>query len=150
MTEQAKRLFEEYYNEHGQREAAKDGPLRSAMSKLEAATARLALIIQLATDPQSEVVGVEAMKAGIVISNWFEGQARRVYRLFVESAEERDRREACEWIRERGGKTTRHEFANRGPSRMRKKAGAILDGLVAAGLAKLSGREYVLCEPGGD
>ena len=43
MNADAKAVWVEHYNDHAQREAEEDGPLRAAMSKLEAATARLAL-----------------------------------------------------------------------------------------------------------
>lgn len=127
--------------------------MRAAMSKLEGATARLALVIQLAEDPQSLEVGVEAMKAGISISNWFEGQARRVYQGFEETQQERDRRTACDWIAsERGGKTTRRDFSRNGPGRFRKRAGEVLEDLVTEGMAKCSRQPgsradvYTLCD----
>src|SRR5205823_4480513 len=101
-----------YYEEHGKREAAEEnGPLKAAMSKLEGATARLALVIQLAEDPQSVAVDVAAIEAGIAISNWFEGQARRIYQGFEETVQERDRRAAYEWIASKGGSTTARDFA---------------------------------------
>jgi hypothetical protein len=67
MTEDAKAAWVAYHDEHAQREYGEDGPLRAAMSKLEAATARLALLMQLASDPQSTEVGIEAMQAGIAL-----------------------------------------------------------------------------------
>jgi hypothetical protein len=152
MTDEAKIIFTEHYNEHGQHEYVEDGPLQAAMSKLEATTARLALVFQLVSDPQSITVGVDAMRAGIEISGWFEGQARRVYQGFRETEQERDRREVCDWIRKRGGKTTTRKLANGGPGRFRKRAREVLDDLVTAGLAKRiprSGRgsdEYALCD----
>jgi hypothetical protein len=152
MTGKAKAEFVTYYNEHGERETEEDGPLKAAMSKLGSAAARLALIIQLANDPQSVEVDVEAMKSGITISNWFEEQARRVYQGFEESEQEQERRVAREWIAKQGGSTTRRDFARNGPGRLRSRAGEVLGDLLTAGLAKLSpqpGRhadKYVLCD----
>jgi hypothetical protein len=152
MTAEAKVALVEYYNEHARREAKEGEPMRATMSKLEATTARLALVIQLATYPQSTAVGVDAMKAAIVLSNWFEGQARRVYQGFEESEQEQDRRAALEWIADQGGKTTRRELTRLGPYRLRPRAQEVLDDLEAAGLVKLSrrsgqrGGEYVLCD----
>src|ERR1700674_286402 len=77
MSDDAREVWISYYNEHAQREHSEDGILRSALAKLEAATARLALVVQLANDPQSAEVGVDAIRAGIELSRWFEGQARR-------------------------------------------------------------------------
>jgi uncharacterized protein DUF3987 len=152
MTDKAKAAWIRYYNEHAKREEEAEGPFRSALSKLEAATARLALIIQLAEDPRSMRVGVKAMKAGIAISEWFEGQARRVYTGFEESEQERDRRAVYDWIAKQGGSTTKRDLARLGPLRFRGRAEEVLADLVAAGLAKLttpSGRlagKYVLCD----
>jgi uncharacterized protein DUF3987 len=152
MSAEAKEVWISYYGEHAQREAEEEGPLRAAMSKLEATTARLALVIQLAEDPQSVEVGADAMEAGISISDWFEGQARRVYRGFEETEQEQGRRTVCEWIASRGGSTTQRELARYGPSRFRSRAGEVLNDLVTAGLAKLSRQQgrransYVLCD----
>ncbi len=138
MTARAKTAFVNYYNEHAQREHEEEGPLRAAMSKLEAATARLALVIQLASDPQSAEVDIEAIQAGIAISEWFEGQARRVYQGLAETEQEQDRREVCRWIADQGGETTRRDLARYGPSRVRSRVREVLDDLVAAGLVKQS------------
>lgn len=152
MTTEGKAAWVRYYDEHAEREAGEDGPLRAAMSKLEGATARLALVIQLANDPQSAEVGVTAIRAGITLSNWFEGQARRVYQGFRETEQERDRREVYDWIVRRGGSTTQRHLANGGPNRFRKRAEEVLKDLVTAGLAKRSpqpGRHadvYTLCD----
>jgi hypothetical protein len=152
MTAKAKAAWASYYEEHGKREAEEGGPLKAAMSKLEGATARFALVIQLAKNPQSVKVYAEAMKAGITLSNWFEGQARRVYQGFEETTQERDRREVYDWIMRRGGSTTHRDLANGGPNRFRKRAEEVLKDLVIAGLAERStqaGRRaevYTLCD----
>lgn len=152
MTTQAKDAWVRYYNEHAEREDEEDGPLRAAMSKLEAATARLALVIQLAEAPKSTRVKSWAIEAGIIISDWFEGQARRVYQGFAETEQEQERRVALEWIAKRGGSTTPRELARYGPARLRSRAGEVLAGLLDAGLLELSpqsgrhGDKYVLCD----
>lgn len=152
MTTGGKAAWVSYYNEHAKREAAEEGPLRAAMSKLEGATARLALVIQLAKDPQSIRVGSAAIRAGIAMSNWFDGQAQRVYHGFRETEQERDRRVVCDWIAQRGGETTRRDFARYGPGRFRSRAGEVLADLETAGLVKSypqSGHraeKYVLCD----
>jgi hypothetical protein len=151
MTDEAKEVWISYYNEHAQREAEETGPMRSALAKLEAATARLALVVQLANDPQSAQVGADAMRAGIALSGWFEGQARRVYSGFEESAKDRERRVVCDWIADQGGITTRRDLARYGPNQFRKRAQEVLDDLVAAELAERSPQRgklaptYVLC-----
>jgi hypothetical protein len=152
MTEDTKAVWVAYHDEHAQREHGEDGPLRAAMSKLEAATARLALLMQLAADPRSAEVGVDAMRAGIALSLWFEGQARRVYSGLEESEQERERQAVYDWIADHGGKATVRQLARYGPGRFRSRAGEVLDDLVAAELAMLSPQsghraaEYVLCD----
>jgi hypothetical protein len=107
---------------------------------------------QLASDPQAAAVGVEEMKAGIALSGWFEGQARRVYRGIEENEQERERRAVCDWIANRGGKTTLRDLSRNGPYRFRSRACELLNDLAAAGLVRASlqpGRraeEYVLCD----
>jgi hypothetical protein len=152
MTRAAKALWVKFYRDHAQRETQEYGPLRSALAKLEAVTARLALVVQLADDPQSTAVASRAMRAGIAIGLWFESQARRVYQGLEETKQQKDRRVAREWIANKGGKITPSEFARCGPSRLRQRASEVLNDLVAAGLARLSkppghrGRVYVLCD----
>lgn len=151
MTDEAKTAWVSYHDEHAERRANQTGPIRAAMSKLKAATARFALVIQLAEDPQSTAVGVKAMETGIAISDWFEGQARRIYQGFEETEQERDRREVYDWIAQQGRETTRRDLARNGPYRFRKRAEEVLKDLVTAGLAERlpqpgsKGDVYTLC-----
>lgn len=152
MTKKAKAAWVRYYNEHAEREREEDGPLRSALSKLEGATARFALVIQLAEDPKSKAVDIEAMEAGIEISDWFEDQARQVYRAIHAGQLVKERRELVEWIEKRGRRTTTREIARLGPYKFRKRAQEVLDDLVTEGKAKRTARAgkegvvYVLCK----
>jgi hypothetical protein len=156
FTAGAKAVWVRYHEEHVAREFQEEGPMRAAMSKLKGVTARLALVIQLAIGPQSVEVDVEAMKAAIEISKWFEGQARRIYQGFEETAQERDRRVVYDWIMSRGGSTTQRDLANRGPNRFRKRAEEVLKDLVTAGLAERlpqsgnKGDVYKLCDTCGN
>jgi uncharacterized protein DUF3987 len=152
LTAGAKAVWVRYHDEHAARESQEEGPMRAAMSKLKGVTARLALVIQLAIDPQSFKVDMAAMDAAIKISKWFEGQARRIYQGLEETAQERDRRAVYDWIMSRGGSTTQRDLANRGPNRFRKRAEEVLKDLVTAGLAERlpqpgnKGDVYKLCD----
>jgi hypothetical protein len=153
MTVEARAVWVDFFNVHVQRRAEEgEGPMRSALAKLEGATARLALVVQLAENPQATHVGVEAMRAGIILSGWFEGQARRVYSGFEETAKDRERRQVCDWIAYRGGATTGRELAWKGPGKFRKRAKELLDDLVSVGMAKVDPQpgsralQYVLCD----
>jgi len=156
MTEEAKAAWIRYYNDHAQRETDAEGPFRSALSKLKAATARLALMVQLADDPESTEVDVAAMRSGIALSEWFEGQAQQLYAGLEENEQERDRRAVYDWIAKQGGSTTKRDLARLGPLRFRGRAEEVLADLVAAGLAKPPpqsghrGEKYVLCDSDGE
>jgi hypothetical protein len=153
MTAEAKAEWVKFYEEHAQREYQAKGPYRSALSKLEAATARFALVIQLADDPKSKAVGVKAMRAAIEISEWFEAQARRVYLGAKAEQLKQDRQEAYDWIAGRKGSITQRDFARFGPYKFRKRAEEVLEDLVAAGLASRievvgkKGHRYKVCDP---
>ena len=46
------------------------------------------------------------MTSGIALSDWFGGEAKRVYGLFSESSHDRDQRELVELIEKKGGRIT--------------------------------------------
>jgi hypothetical protein len=149
MTPGAKALWIEFYDDGRRRIAAEENELlRSVMSKLEGATARFALIHQLASNPSSISVEEVAMDSAIKLSRWFESQARRAYCGIDKKEEYKERRIVLEWIEGKGGRTTLHIFANSGPNRLRKRAREVLDGLVTDGLLDRrkhsGGWEYVL------
>lgn len=136
MTKDAKARWVECYNSRAERmQAEEEGPFRSAMSKLEAATARLALIVQLGEKPGSKKVGAEAMQAGIDLSLWFESQAWTIYHGLKVTKLDRERHELYQWIADRpGGRATRRQVQREGPKKFRKKGDTQkwLDDLVEA------------------
>ena len=97
LTPEAKAAWVEYYNRHRAESADLDDDLAAAWSKLEAYAARFALIFQLcqwAETVYGYVVEQRSMEAAIQLSDWFGGEAKRVYELFGESAEDREQRES--------------------------------------------------------
>jgi Protein of unknown function (DUF3987)/Primase C terminal 2 (PriCT-2) len=114
LTPEAKRAWVDYFNRHRAEMVGLDEDLRSAWSKLEAYTARSALIFQLvswaAGDAPGDAVDESAVRAAIVLSDWFGGEAKRVYGMFGESEDDRDRRELPELIRRKGGAITAREL----------------------------------------
>jgi hypothetical protein len=111
----AKAAWVAYYNTWGHEQAAVEGELAAAYSKLEGYSARLALVhhvvshVAMDADDQRPV-GLCSMEAGITLSQWFAAEARRIYVTLAESAEERDTRRLVESIQGRGGKTTTKEL----------------------------------------
>jgi len=84
MTTEAEEVFANWYNQNAKlQEKITSGPLRSMLSKCEALAARLALIIQLATDAENRVpsstIGQDAMLAGVELAGWFRNENARIY-----------------------------------------------------------------------
>ncbi len=157
LTPAAKKVWIEYFNRHRAELVDLDDDLAAAWSKLEAYAARFALIFQLCEWTGDASAGHEidetSMTNAIELSDWFGGEAKRVYGLFDESTEDAEQREVAEWIRHRGGRTTAREL-RQGNRRYRNKgdAEAILCRLVEAGrgqwkvvqTATRSRRDFVL------
>ncbi|TWU27568.1 YfjI family protein [Bythopirellula polymerisocia] len=126
LTPEAKTLWVEYYNRHRQEMTGLDDDSTSAWSKLEAYTARFALIFQLcdwaAGDASGEnQIDAQAMDSAIELSDWFGAESLRMYAVLSESDEQRDTRELLDLIRRRGGSVTPRELAR--SSRRYREAG---------------------------
>lgn len=137
LTPEAKTSWVEYFDRHRGELLDLDDDLAAAWSKLEAYAARFALIFQLATDANSNVVDQVSMEAGIELSDWFGHEAKRIYGLFVEDAVDQERRELIEWIQRRGGRTAVRDL-QMAVRRYRKsgEAEAALSSLVKAGVGR--------------
>lgn len=139
LTPEGKEVWIEFYNRHRAELVDLDDDLAAAWSKLEAYAARFALLFQLASRASGEASGEEidqtSVENAVRLADWFGGQAKRVYGLFVETAEDRDRRELVDLIQKRGGVITPRELTNT-IWRFKKVADgeAALNGLVQAGL----------------
>jgi hypothetical protein len=115
LSDAASPVWIEYFDRHRAELSGLDDDLAAAWSKLEAYTARFALIFQLCSWAAGEehagdqVIDESAMVNAIKLSDWFGGEARRVYGLFTESSDGREQRELVEWIRRKGGTVTIRE-----------------------------------------
>ncbi len=137
----ARDLWVSYYNRHRAELAELDDDLAAAWSKLEAYAARFALIFQLAAwaagGATDDAIGEAAMRAGIELADWFGGEARRVYGLFVETDADREVRDLVDLIRRKGGViTTRELMHNSRKYQPTKVADAALDSLAKAKLGE--------------
>jgi DNA polymerase I-like protein with 3'-5' exonuclease and polymerase domains len=96
-----------YYNAWAREQAAVEGDLAAAFSKLEGYTARLALLhhvvthVGLEVDDAGHEVGARSVAAAITLSRWFAQEAARIYSTLTESEEERQARQLVEFIRSR-------------------------------------------------
>jgi hypothetical protein len=86
------------------------GSAGSLWSKLKGTAARLALIIQLVTDPDSDAIEKESMAAGIRLARWFGVEGLRVYRILSESEEDRELRELADLVQCKGGSISIREL----------------------------------------
>ncbi len=156
----AKHLWIKYFNRHRAELADLDDDLAAAWSKLEAYAARFALIFQLcswaAGEADDQVIDEAAMTSGIELSDWFGGEAKRVYGLFSESSQDRDQRELVELIEKKGGRITPRELST--SSRRYRKSGLAEDALDDLSRARFGRwrvvptdgrprREFVLLDP---
>ena len=143
MTPDARRAWIAFYNEHAKRqEDTRDGDLAAAFSKLEGYAARLALLchyVSWAAWPEhdDDTVGLESFAAGVTLAEWFCDETERLYGVFAESAQDRERRKLAEFIRARGGKMTARQLMRSGPCfKTAADAKAALDELTQVGLGR--------------
>jgi uncharacterized protein DUF3987 len=142
LTAEAKRVWVEYFNRHRAELVDLDDDLASAWSKLEAYAARFALIFQLCTWAAGDASAGHAIDEGsirkaIELSDWFGGEAKRVYGMFVEDAQDQEQRELIELIQRKGGSITSRELM-RSCFRIKKatEAEAALESLVKTKIGK--------------
>lgn len=147
LTDDAKAAWVTFYNEHAQEQANLTGDEAAAWSKLEGYAARLSLVVHLtrwaSDDPavptSTTPVDAVSVAAGVRLSRWFGGEARRVYAALADPDGERGtRRVLVDWIAARGGTCTARDLT-RGPREYRgdpERAAKALAGLVADGLAE--------------
>src|SRR5262249_39581408 len=100
-----------FYDGWAEQQAASEGEMAAAMSKLEGTAARLALLHHVVScvgvaSSDLRPIGPVSMEAGIALCQWFAAEARRVYTLLAESEDRRDPRRLVEFIRSRGGTIT--------------------------------------------
>lgn len=112
---EAKAAFIAYYGDHADEQVELDGALSAAWSKLEAAAARIALVLHFVRWAGGEhanmsFVDVDTMTAAIAITKWFKAETRRIYGMLAESEGDRDTRRLIDWISRRGGSATVREI----------------------------------------
>ena len=143
LAPEAHEVFVDNYNRHrveiAEFNANHDDDLAAAWTKLEAYFARFALFIQLCKWASGDAaagnkIDVDSIHAAIELQQWFGHEAKRVYGMFCESAEDREQRELADLIRRNGGRTTARELARSCRRyRQRGESEAALDQLVKEG-----------------
>jgi hypothetical protein len=142
LTPEAKTAWVEYYNRHRDELIGLDDELSAAWTKLEAYTARFALIFHLSAWASGEEVNEfeiddVSMRAAIAVSDWFGFEARRVYAVLIEPEDARRDRLLLELIRRKGSQVTSRDLklASR-QFATADEAEVALQGLVDAGHGK--------------
>jgi hypothetical protein len=92
-----------FYNECGKWAVAADEKEEAAWNKLSGYAARLALVGQVAHNPEAEAVTEKVMAPACDMARWFGKEAVRIYASLAETHEQREQRELCEFIERRGG-----------------------------------------------
>jgi hypothetical protein len=133
----AKQIWVHWYNRWGECIAASEGEQAASLAKLEGYALRLALIHHVVTHAALETVelhpvGERSLRAGIALAEWFAYEARRVYLMLRETADERDQRRLREWIAGRGGSVSVRDLQRANSRRWptRESAEGELDALV--------------------
>jgi|GEM_PF-2364701 len=135
---EALEIYKAFYNECGAMSAQGNEREEAAWNKLSGYAARLALVGQLAHDPQSKVVTAPVMRAACDLARWFGAEAARIYSALSESPEQREQRMLIEFIEKRGGPVSVRDVTH-GCWTFREQANEaerVLNALVKAGFGE--------------
>jgi len=138
LSDGAKAVFVEYYNECGAASMQHDEREEAAWNKLGGYAARLALVGQLARDPHAEVITGETMQTACDLARWFGNEAMRIYANLAETGGQREQRKLIEFIESRGGGVSVRDTITyyRPLKNQTKRATEALDALVEVGIGK--------------
>jgi hypothetical protein len=143
LSPEGKAAWVSFYDQWSEEQAAAEGELAAAFSKLEAYAARFALIHHVVAHVYVDAndlrpVGRASVEAGTVLCRWFADEARRLYSSLAETTGERDDRRLLEFVQARGGSITTRELqrSNNRKYPNAEAAEAALEGLVEAGVGK--------------
>lgn len=118
LDREAENVWVEFFNAHALVVDSLSGDLAALASKIEAAAARLALVVHVVRCASgkridSTCIDAESMEAGIALARWFFEEGVRIYGVLDEDDAQRKLREDVEFIRGKGGAITARDF-NRG------------------------------------
>jgi hypothetical protein len=135
----AKPVYVAWHNAHGRDVAdihAED--LAAHFAKLKGICIRLGLLFAcvdaVTTGQPVAAIGRDPIERAIAVTDWFKGEARRVYGALGEDDEERDRRRLVELIGRKGGSISGRELVQSSRAyRMVDDANAALEDLASSG-----------------
>jgi len=118
LSENARRMWRDFYNEHAPQLSALEGDEAAAYSKIEGYAARLALIdhvVRSMTDAPNvsdgRAIEEVSLESGIVLARWFGAEALRVYEVLDEPDSDGAQRRLLDWIERNGGTATANEVS---------------------------------------
>jgi hypothetical protein len=143
LSKEARAAWIAFVNSWGEEQAAVEGELAAAFSKLEAYAARFALLHHVVGrvargEDDLAPVGRESIEAGVTLCRWCAYEARRIYSTLTETVPQRDTRRLVEFIQSRGNRITARQLqrSNNRKYPISDDADAALASLVQAGLAE--------------
>lgn len=115
LSSEAKSRWVGWYDRWGAVQAEASGDLAAAFSKLEGYAARIAMVHhvvdRVAAGLNDRVeIGVESIRAGIALAEWFAHEVERVYTVLAETDEERELRRLVDLITRKGGRITARDL----------------------------------------
>lgn len=110
LSPEAEGHWEQFFNEHNEQQVELIGDLGAAWAKLEQYAARIALVLQLVSNPESVEISGEIMKSACILVGWFKHEVRRVYGDLSLSNDERDKVRTIQLIERRGGRIREREL----------------------------------------
>ncbi len=134
----AEPAWAEWHDRHV-RETAElaDDHLAAHFGKLKGACVRLALVFTCADVAAGgggvSAIGLDTMRRAIAVTEWFKGEARRLYGMLGESDEARERRGFVGLIVRKGGSVSVREWQRARSHRTAADAESELEALVKAG-----------------
>jgi hypothetical protein len=106
LDREAALIFATFYDECARRAFESDLREASQWAKLSGYAARLALVGELAHDPNACDVSGPVMREACALARWFGNEAERIFGLLTETPPQRNRRTLLEFIERRGGRVT--------------------------------------------
>lgn len=137
---QAKDAFIQFFNYNNDEIETEPNPqLRAAFKKIEAYTARFALILQLANSTESMVIDKEAVEYAVILAEYFKAHARKAYAYIRNVSLDNKIFKAIEFIKSYAGKITIRDFYTNKVAgcKNRNEAMSLFEKLEKSGIGKI-------------
>jgi len=118
LSSSGKAAWIEFFTQHAQRQADATGDQAAALSKIEGAAARLALVLHCVREAAgdrtvSSSIDDQDVSSGVALARWYADEAERVYHILQEDDDGRLRRQVVELISRNGGRITANDLRRR-------------------------------------